>query len=112
MAARQVPNGPSPDDPTTMTPSVTRHTGYGGVAMNAEPARTAPAPPHSPSLARLFREYGHKWEIERVERGTEWVAVQRESGGDYIRIVGGRDLGALRYKMDQAERDEPEERGP
>lgn len=62
------------------------------------------------SLARLFREYGDRWEIERVERSTEWVAVQRDGGGDYIRIVGAHDLGALRYKMDQVERDEPEER--
>ncbi len=66
--------------------------------------------PGDASLAKLFREYGERWEIERVERGTEWVAVQRETSGDYIRVVGGRDLGALRYKMDQDERDEPEER--
>jgi hypothetical protein len=63
------------------------------------------------SLARLLREFGERWEIERVERSTEWVAVLRETGGDYIRIIGAHDLGALRYRMSEAEREEPEERG-
>jgi hypothetical protein len=26
------------------------------------------------SLAALFREFGQRWEIERIERGCEWVA--------------------------------------
>ena len=60
------------------------------------------------SLARLFRDYGDRWEIERVERGTEWVACRRD--GDFIDIIGARDLGALRYKMDAAERGETAER--
>ena len=64
------------------------------------------------SLARLFRDHGDCWEIEKVPRGTEWVAVQRESGGDYVRVVAGHDLGSLRYRMEEAERDEPEEREP
>ncbi len=38
-------------------------------------------------LARLFREYGDRWEIERVERGTEWVACRRDS--EFIDIIGG-----------------------
>ncbi|GEM_PF-1242750 len=74
-------------------------------------APRTPALPRSPSLARLLHEYAERWEIERVERSTEWVAVLRESGGDYIRIIGAHDLGALRYKMDEVEHDEPEERG-
>jgi hypothetical protein len=65
--------------------------------------------PGDPSLARLFRDYGDRWEIEKVLRGIEWVAVLRESGGDYIRIVAAHDIGALRYKMNEAEREEPEE---
>jgi hypothetical protein len=73
------------------------------------PPRT-PALPRIPSLARLLHEYAGRWEIERVERGTEWVAVLRDTTGDYIRIVGAHDLGALRYKMDEAENDKPEER--
>jgi hypothetical protein len=58
----------------------------------------------------LLHDYAARWEIERVERSTEWVAVLRETVGDYIRIVGAHDIGALRYKMDEAEHDEPEER--
>jgi len=63
-----------------------------------------------PSLAKLVSDHGERWEIEKVQRGTEWVAVQRESGGDYVRIVAGHDLGSLRYRIEEAERDEPEER--
>jgi hypothetical protein len=66
--------------------------------------------PGDASLAKLFREYGQRWEIERVERGTEWVACRRD--GDFIDIIGARDLGALRYKMDTAEREEAEDAGP
>ena len=69
-----------------------------------------PALPRTPSLARLLHDYAERWEVERVERGTEWVAVLRDTSGDYIRIVGAHDIGALRYKMDEAEKDEPEER--
>ena len=43
-----------------------------------------------------------------MERSTEWLAVWRETGGDYIRLVGAHDLAGLRFKMDQAEREEPE----
>ncbi len=64
------------------------------------------------SLAKLLHDYNERWEFERVDRTTEWVAVHRETGGDYIRIVGGRDLPPLRYQMDQVERDDPEEREP
>jgi hypothetical protein len=60
------------------------------------------------SLAKLFREYSDRWEIERVERGTEWVACRRD--GDLIDIIGARDLGGLRYKMDAAEREDAAER--
>ena len=59
------------------------------------------------SLARLFREYGDRWEIERVERGTEWVACRRD--GEIIDIIGARDLAALRYRMEEAEREEAAE---
>jgi hypothetical protein len=64
------------------------------------------------SLARLIHDKGARWEIERVDRSTQWVAVLRESGSDggYVRIVGGHDLGALRFKMDEVERDEAQER--
>jgi hypothetical protein len=63
--------------------------------------------PGDASLAKLFREYGDRFEIERVERGTEWVACRRN--GRFIDIIGARDLGALRYRMDAAEREREEE---
>lgn len=66
--------------------------------------------PGDASLARLFRDHGDRWEIERVERGTEWVAVLRDSK-PVIHIIGARDLGALRYRMEEAEREETEEGG-
>lgn len=72
----------------------------------------APVGAHVPgqaSLARLFREFGDRWDIEKVQRGTEWVAVGRESGGDYVRIVSAHDIGALRYRMNQAEQEQPGE---
>jgi len=62
------------------------------------------------SLAKVFRDYGERWEIEKVKRGTEWIGVLRETSGDYVRIVGGSDLDGLRYQMDLVEREEPEER--
>ena len=66
--------------------------------------------PGDASLAKLFREYGQRWEIERVERGTEWVACRRD--GEIIDIIGARDLGALRYRMEEAEREEAGESEP
>ncbi len=63
-----------------------------------------------PSLAQTFREYGGRWEIEKVPKGVEWVAVLRETGGDYIQIVAAQDIHALRYRMNQVEKDEPEDR--
>jgi len=67
--------------------------------------------PGDASLARLFREYGQRWEIERIEGGAEWVAVLRDSK-PIILIIGARDLAGLRYRMDEAERGEAEEREP
>jgi hypothetical protein len=66
--------------------------------------------PGDASLARLFRDHSERWEIERVERGTEWVACRRDS--DFIDIIGARDLAALRYRIEAAEREEAEEREP
>jgi hypothetical protein len=63
-----------------------------------------------PSLARLFREYGARWEIEHVERGAEWVACQRDPAG-LITIVAARDLDGLRYKIGQAEQEDAVEQG-
>jgi hypothetical protein len=78
--------------------------------MTADAPRAQLAPPASFSLARPLHDYGDRWEIERVERNTEWIAVPRRSDADYIRIIGGRDLAALRYHIDQAERDGAQDR--
>lgn len=59
-----------------------------------------------PSVAKLYRDYGHDWEIEPVTPGTRWIAVQRGTG-DAVTIVAAHDIGALRYRMDHAQRDEP-----
>jgi len=61
--------------------------------------------PGDASLAKLFRDHGQRWEIERVERGTEWVAVLRDSK-PIILIIGARDLSALRYHIEAAERED------
>jgi hypothetical protein len=65
--------------------------------------------PGDASLAKLFRDYADRWEIERVERGTEWIACRRDS--DFIDIIGARDLGALRHRIEAAEREEAGEGG-
>jgi hypothetical protein len=59
-------------------------------------------------LASLFRDFGQRWEIEHVEHGTEWVACCHN--GEVIHIIGARDLGALRYRIEAAEREEAEAR--
>ncbi len=66
--------------------------------------------PGDASLARLLREFGKRWEIERVERGTEWVACRRHS--EFIDIIGARDLAALRCRIDAAECEEAAGLGP
>ena len=61
------------------------------------------------SLARLVKDHGDQWIIEHTGPSTAWVAVRRD--GD-IRILGAHDIGGLRYKIEQAEQEEPEEREP
>lgn len=80
--------------------------------MTAETSRRRLDDPNPPSLAKVYREFGDRWEIEPMPPGTRWVAVLRESGGDYVRMVVAHDVHALRFRMDHAEREEPEEREP
>jgi len=56
--------------------------------------------PGDTSLAKLYREFG----------GTKWMAVQRESGGDHIKTVVANEVGTLRFRMTEVEREVPEER--
>ncbi len=44
----------------------------------------------------LYRDFGDRCDVERIPPGTQWVAVLRESGGDYVRMVAAHDLHALR----------------
>ena len=64
------------------------------------------------SLAEMIREYCGRWDIEKIERSTQWIAVRRDPGDGCIRIIEGHDLGSLRFHMAKAERDEPEGRVP
>jgi hypothetical protein len=59
------------------------------------------------SLARLFRDFGQRWDIEQIPPGTKWVAVLRESGGDLVVMVAAHEVGTLRFRMSQAEGGEP-----
>jgi hypothetical protein len=74
------------------------------------PARRNAAKAGDNSLAKMYREFGDRWEIEQIPPGTRWLAVHRESGGDYIRLLLAHDVGALRYCMTEADRETPEER--
>jgi len=60
-------------------------------------------------LAKVYREFGDRWEIEQVPAGSKWVAVHRE-GGDYIRLVVANGIDVLHLRMREAEREIPEER--
>jgi hypothetical protein len=66
--------------------------------------------PGDASLARLIKDYGDRWVVEKIERGAEWVACQRDGDG-FITIIAARDLGGLRYKLDQAEQEDAGEQG-
>lgn len=56
------------------------------------------------SLAALIRDF-HDWEVEKVPRGTEWIACQADENG-FIHVILARDLHNLRYKIGQAERED------
>ena len=78
---------------------------------NAEAGRvTSRQAASNQSVAGLYREFGDGWEIEPIPPGTKWIAVQRETTGDYIRIVLAHEMGTLRFRMNEAEQEEPEER--
>ena len=56
------------------------------------------------SLARLIKDHGGRWVIEHTGSSTAWVAARRD--GDDIRIIGAHDVGGLRYRIEQAERED------
>ncbi len=60
-----------------------------------------------PSLARLYRDFSARWEIEAVPPGTKWIAVLRESDGDNITFVVANEVSTLRFRMGEIEHGEP-----
>jgi len=58
----------------------------------------------------MYREFGDRWEIEQIPPGARWIAVYRENGDDYIRLVLAHDIGGLRFNMTAIENETPEER--
>lgn len=59
------------------------------------------------SLAKLYREFGDRWEIEQIQPGTRWIAVHRESVDNEVGLVVANGVGTLRYLMSQTEQEEP-----
>ncbi len=57
---------------------------------------------NTPSLAKIFQDYGQRWVIERVTRSTEWVAVLCEDGRH--KFVWAHDLTTFRFNLEAAER--------
>jgi len=58
----------------------------------------------SGKLAGLFREYGHRWEIEHLDPGSAWVAVTRN--GSFVQVIAAHDLDELRAELKKAEAEE------
>ena len=59
----------------------------------------------SGELVGLFRDYGHRWEIERLDPGSAWVAVTRN--GAFVQVIAAHDLDELRAELQKAEAEGP-----
>jgi hypothetical protein len=59
----------------------------------------------SGKLAGLFREFGHRWEIEHLDPGSAWVAVTRI--GSFVQVIAAHDLDALRAELKKADAEDP-----
>lgn len=59
------------------------------------------------SLAKLYRDFGDRWEIEQIPAGTKWIAVYRDSGSNGIGLVAANGVSTLRHRMTEAEQQEP-----
>jgi hypothetical protein len=64
------------------------------------------------SLAKLYRDFGQRWQIAQIPPGAKWIALLREPGGDYAVLVAAHEVGTLRFRMNAAERAEPAESDP
>jgi hypothetical protein len=65
----------------------------------------AARPAGSGKLAGLFREYGHRWQIEHLDPGSAWVAVTRN--GSFVQVITAHDLDELRTELKKAEAEDP-----
>jgi hypothetical protein len=60
-------------------------------------------------LAALIRDFGGRWEIERIDPGSAWIAVSRD--GNIGRLITAGDLCSPRGKL-SAESDGAPQWGP
>jgi hypothetical protein len=51
-------------------------------------------------LAELMHDYSAEWDIERLDPGSTWVAVSRDSA--LTRVIAAADLDSLRSKLASA----------
>jgi hypothetical protein len=49
------------------------------------------------TLARLMRDFGDEWEVERLDPGSAWVAVSHV--GKITQMITAGDLSSLRSKL-------------
>jgi hypothetical protein len=59
----------------------------------------------SGKLAGLFRDYGHRWEIEQLDPGSAWIAVTRISS--FVQVITAHDLDELRAELKKADAEHP-----
>jgi len=59
----------------------------------------------SGKLAGLFREYGHRWQIEQLDPGSAWVAVTRI--GSFVQVIAAHILDELRAELKEADAEDP-----
>jgi hypothetical protein len=71
------------------------------VSEHQDAARSA----SSGKLAGLFREYGHRWEIEELDPGSAWVAVTRN--GSFVQVIAAHDLDELGAELKKASAEDP-----
>ena len=61
-------------------------------------------------LAELMRDYGAEWDIERLDPGSTWVAVSRDSA--LTRVITAADLDSLLSKLSSSVGEMPSEDSP
>lgn len=59
----------------------------------------------SGKLAGLFREYGHRREIEQLDPGSAGVAVTRI--GSFVHVIAAHDLDEPRAELMNADAEDP-----